>query len=228
MFGNLLNLTPTTQSLSWLELIFALLLAIILSLIVAIVYKNTHRGLSYSQSFLFALILIGFLLSAIMMVIGNSLAIAFGAFGAFSLIRFRTAIKDSKDIAFILLVVSIGLAVGTHNYMIAIVVTILAVLMIYILTKINFGSIRKYDYILSFSAKTDSFSNETMRDIFMKFLKSDNLLNVSSRDNGQVLDYNFNVRFIKSEEKDNFVKELGQLGGIINIDLISTKNDIEY
>src|SRR3989344_1399374 len=223
MFENFLNLTPSTQSLSWFEVIFALILAIILSLIIAIVYKNTHRGLSYSQSFLFALILIGFLLSAIMMVIGNSLAIAFGAFGAFSLIRFRTAIKDSKDIAFILLVVAIGLAVGTHNYMIAIIVTILAVLMIYILTKINFGSIRKYDYILSFYAKTDSFSNESMRNIFMKFLKSDNLLNVSSKDNGQVLDYNFNVRFIKNEEKDNFVKELSQLSGVINVDLISTK-----
>ena len=63
-----------------------LILAFVLSLIIAIIYKNTHKGLSYSQSFTFTLIFIGLLINVVMMVIGNSLALAFGAFGAFSLI----------------------------------------------------------------------------------------------------------------------------------------------
>src|SRR3989338_9984067 len=150
MFDSLFNLTPSAVSLNFLTIAIVLILSFVLSLVIAWVYKSTHKGISYSQSFVFTLILIGVLIAVIMMVIGNSLAIAFGAFGAFSLIRFRTAIKDSKDIAFVLLVVSIGLAVGTNNHLIALLTTLVAILTIWVLTKLNFGSIRQYDYILNF------------------------------------------------------------------------------
>ncbi len=225
---NLFNITPIGEPLTLLTIIITILLAFILSLAVAWVYKITHKGLSYSQSFTFTLILIGLLLSVIMMVIGNSLAIAFGAFGAFSLIRFRTAIKDTKDVAFILLAVTIGLAMGTRNFLIAIIITVFTLLVIYILTKINFGSIKKYDYILNFSANSNIFSNEKMRKLFSEFFKYDNLLNVVSKENGRILDYTFNIKFIKSEELEAFIKKFSQLEGVTNIDIISAKNDIEY
>ena len=226
--NNLLNLTPGTEPLTLLSIIIGIILAFGLSLAIAWTYKLTHKGLSYSQSFTFTLILIGMLIAVIMMVIGNSLAIAFGAFGAFSLIRFRTAIKDTKDIAFILLVVAIGLAVGTQNYLIAIITTIFAVLVIFVLNKVNFGSIRRYDFILNFSAEAERFSSDKLREIFREYLKEDNLLNVVSREAGRVLDYSFNIKFVKSSELDKFIGRLNQIEGISSIDVISAKNDIEY
>jgi hypothetical protein len=84
----------------------------VLGMIIAWVYKATHRGLSYSQSFQFALVLLTILGSVIMMIATQSLFAAIGLLGAFSLIRFRTAIKDPKDMAYILLVLSVGLAMG--------------------------------------------------------------------------------------------------------------------
>lgn len=172
--------------------------------------------------------MIGLLIAIVMMVIGNSLAIAFGAFGAFSLIRFRTAIKDSRDIAFILLVVAIGLGVGTGNYMIAILTTIFSLIIIYILYKTNFGSIRKYDYILNFMAESDNFSNEKLRAIFKQYLKYDHLLNVSSEQAGAVMRYSFNIKFITEADMENFIRDLNQTQGLNDIDIISAKNDIEY
>lgn len=227
---NTLNLLSTSigEPLTIFTIIFNILLAFALSLIVAWIYKATHKGISYSQSFTFTLILIGFLIAVIIMVIGNSLAVAFGAFGVFSLIRFRTAIKDARDVAFILLVVAIGLAVGTSNYIIALATTIFSVIIIYILTRLNFGSIRKYDYILNFSAEANRFSNDKMRAIFAEFLKYDNLLNVVSRENGRILDYSFNIKFIKPSDLENFISRLNQIEGINNVDIISAKNDIEY
>ncbi|MBI3290921.1 DUF4956 domain-containing protein [Candidatus Falkowbacteria bacterium] len=220
--------TPTGVPLTIFTIIINIFLAFVLSLIIAWVYKATHKGISYSQSFTFTLILIGFLIAVIIMVIGSSLAVAFGAFGALSLIRFRTAIKDSRDIAFILLVVAIGLAVGTSNYSIAVATTIFSIIIVYILTKTNFGSIRRYDYILNFSAESSQFSNDKTRAIFAEFLKYDNLLNVVSRENGRVLDYSFNIKFIKPSELENFIGRLNQIEGISSIDIISAKNDIEY
>ena len=178
MLETMLSSTQDGSPLTLSIVVANILLAFALSLIIALVYRKTHKGLSYSQSFTFTLVLIGFIIAVIMMVIGNSVARAFGAFGAFSLIRFRTAIKDTKDIAFILLVVAIGLASGTGNYLIAIITALFAVLVILALTKINFGSIRKYDYILNFSVDPEKFSNDKLREVFGRFLKYDNLLNV--------------------------------------------------
>ena len=228
MFENFINVASISTQLTTASVVFNLVLAFVLSLIIAIVYKNTHKGLSYSQSFTFTLIFIGLLISVVMMVIGNSLALAFGAFGAFSLIRFRTAIKDTRDIAFILLAVTVGLAVGTGNYLIAVLTTIAASAIVYGLAKINFGSIRKYDFILNFSAQSGTFSNDKMRELFKEYLKYDNLLNVTSRAGGQDLDYSFNVKFIAASDMEKFIAKFNSLEGVDDVDLISAKNDIEY
>lgn len=217
-----------TAPLTLTPIIFNMVLAFVLSMIVALVYKHSHKGLSYSQSFTFTLVLIGMLIAVIMMVIGNSLARAFGAFGAFSLIRFRSAIKDTKDVAFILLVVAIGLSVGTSNYLIAISVTIFSSIAIIIMSKTNFGAIRKYDYLLNFTANLDGFSNDKMREIFDSYLKYDNLLNVSSRESGQIFDYSFNIKFIKEGALSVFIERLSKMSGVSNVDVVASKNDIEY
>lgn len=227
MLDDLFTLAPAGQLTLGLVLI-NLLLAFVLSLTIAWVYQRTHKGLSYSQSFTFTLVLTGLLLSVVMMVIGNSLAIAFGAFGAFSLIRFRTAIKDTRDIAFILFVVAIGLAVGTGNQLIAVLTTLITILIIYFLNRFNFGSIRRYDYILNFSATNEKFSNDKLRVIFKEFLKFDNLLNVVSRESGKVLDYTFNIKFIAADDLQKFINKLNSLDGLDNVEIISAKNDIEY
>ncbi|OGE75280.1 MAG: hypothetical protein A3C85_03920 [Candidatus Doudnabacteria bacterium RIFCSPHIGHO2_02_FULL_48_21] len=202
--------------------------AFILSFLAALVYRATHRGLSYSQSFTISLTMIGFLIAAMVMVIGGSLSLAFAGLGAMSLIRFRTAIKDVRDVVFVLLVVVIGFASGTGNYMLAAITAGAAMLVSFALYKTNFGSIRKYDYVLSFSAESARFSGEQLREIFKEFLKYDNLLNMVARDNGRVLDHSFNIKFINPSEIEKFAKRLAELSGVSEIDIISAKNDIEY
>lgn len=228
MISNFFNLSLGAHTFNWMTIIGSIVLAFVLSLLVAVVYKNTHRGLSYSQSFTTALVFIGTLVAVIIMVIGNSLAAAFGAFGVFSMVRFRTAIKDAKDVVFILMVVAIGLSVGTMNYFIAVVATLFAVAAVYALAKVNFGSIRKYDFVLTFVAETGSFSNEKMREIFNQYLKSDNLLSVTAKEGGRFIDYSFNVRFIKNDEMQKFITAFNQMPGVGSVEVISAKNDIEY
>ena len=220
------NFTPTSLTLT--DIAIGLGAAFVLSLLVALVYRATHRGLSYSQGFTVSLILIGFLIASVAMIIGNSLALAFAAFGALSIIRFRTAIKDPRDIAFVLLVVAVGLGSGSRNYILAAATAILACLVACVLYKMNFGSIRKYDYVLSFSAEAAQFQNAKLREIFTEFLKFDQLLNVVTRENGKIIDHSFNIKFINTEEIEKFARRLSALPGVSDIDIISAKNDIEY
>ena len=227
-FNGLFSTPGTIPQLTLSVILLNLASALVLSFVSALVYRHTHKGLSYSQSFTVSLILISFFIAAIVMVIGNSLALAFAAFGAVSLIRFRTAIKDTRDIAFVLLAVAIGFSSGTGSYVIGITTTAFGLLIVYILARTNFGSIRKYDYVLSLTTNTDAFVSDKLRDVFAEYLKFDNLLNLVARENGKILDQSFNVRFINSREIEKFAKALGQLPGVSDVDIISAKNDIEY
>lgn len=217
-----------SSSLSIQTILINIACAFVLSFLVALVYRATHRGLSYSQSFTISLTMIGFLIASMVMVIGNSLALAFAGMGAVSLIRFRTAIKDVRDVVFVLLVVAIGFASGTGNYVLAAVTAVFAIAVSFILYKMNFGSIRKYDYVLSFSAESVNFQGEQLRAVFAEFLKYNNLLNMVARENGRVLDHSFNIKFISTDEIEKFAKRLADLPGVSEIDIISAKNDIEY
>ena len=102
------------------EIILNLTVSFILGLVVSIVYKKTHKGLSYSQSFVVTNIFIAVIVCMVIMIIGNNLARAFALVGALSIIRFRTVVKDTKDTAYIFWSLAVGLAAGTGSYFLAI------------------------------------------------------------------------------------------------------------
>ena len=83
------------------QVILNLILAFFLGFIISLIYKKTHKGLSYSQSFVLTNIFLAVIVAMVIMVIGNNLARAFALVGALSIIRFRTVVKDTKDTAYI-------------------------------------------------------------------------------------------------------------------------------
>ena len=121
------------------EILLNLSLSFILGMIISYVYKITHKGLSYSQSFILTVVFVTIIVSMVIMVIENNLARAFALVGALSIIRFRTVVKDTKDTAFIFLGLAAGLACGTSNYFIAISGTSIICLIIFVLHLTNFG-----------------------------------------------------------------------------------------
>ena len=86
----------------------------------AAVYRFTHRGTSYSQSFAQTLVLMGMVTALIMSIIGSNIARAFSLVGALSVIRFRNALKETRDVGFMFLAMAVGMACGTRFYMLAI------------------------------------------------------------------------------------------------------------
>ena len=105
--------------------LLTLLLAFVLGQSVAWLYAATHRGLSYSRNMVHSLVLLTMILSMIMLVVGDSLARAFGLVGAVALVRFRTVVRDARDTTFIFLALGVGVAVGVQHYALAVVGTVL-------------------------------------------------------------------------------------------------------
>src|SRR6056300_1407290 len=97
---------------SQLDLVLMLCFSGLLGFGLAYLYRFTHKGFSYSQSYSVSIVLITVITTLTLTLIEDNIARAIGIFGAFSIIRFRTAVNDVKDIVFVFLALSLGLAVG--------------------------------------------------------------------------------------------------------------------
>lgn len=226
MNSSLLATTPLV--LTPIEVIVNLFMATFFGVLSAVVYKRTHKGVSYSQSFVLSLVLVTIITSMVIMVIGNSLTRAFGLIGAFALIRFRTAVKDARDIAFLFLTLVLGMAVGSGAYQIAILGFITVITVVYALDRIKFGAMNAYEYVLTFMLSTKNTENSPYKEIFERYLKESLLLNVRSIDEGKSLELSFNVRLKSDVQLSEFTKQLSAIKSVSRVELLSTAGDVEY
>src|SRR5699024_1410960 len=120
-------------------IILAMLISTILSLIITKVYQATFTGERYSQAFVHTIIMMSVIVSVVMNVISGNAGVAFGLFAVFSLIRFRSAVTDAKDIAYIFFGLCVGMTSGLFRFDLAIVLTLFASLIFYILFKMQYG-----------------------------------------------------------------------------------------
>ncbi len=220
---NFFNLTSIEISSA--VIVFNILFSFALVFFIAWVYKKTHSGISYSSSFVMTIILMGVIATVIMMVVQHNLIGAVGLLGAFSLLRFRTIIKDTRDIAFVFFSLAVGVAIGTNNYTIALLATIIISLIIFFLTKIRFGSVLKDDFILTFNLPVDSISK--YENVFSEFLGFHDLLHIKSfGDNKQ--EYAFNLRLKKDKNIRDFLKKLDSIKELESIEVVSVNSSAEY
>lgn len=210
------------------HILLNLILTFVLVMLIAYVYRKTHKGLSYSQNFVSTIVLMSIITTIAMMVIGNSLAIAFGLLGAFSIIRFRTAVKETKDTGFIFFSLVEGMAVGTGNYLIAVISTLVLIAIILLLHKFNFGSMHYNDYLLTFVVDHQKNPPDSFAGIFEKYLKNSMLLNINSKSGGRSSEMVYSIRFIDEKNSSDLVRELAGINGVENAHIISSKADIEY
>ncbi len=211
------------------EIIINLILSLVLGFLVSYVYKSTHKGLSYSQSFMITSIFIEVIVCMVIMVIGNNLARAFALVGALSIIRFRTVVKDTKDTAYIFWALAVGMAAGTGSYFLAIAGSGVVVFTAYLLYYTNYGSVNKSEFILQFRVDVKNISNKnTYNDILQKYSKSSTLLHSQPSGDGKTIKLTFDVVMKKDENSEDFCLEFSNIGGIDEVDLVAAKHDIDY
>lgn len=135
-----LDLGGQGDQLGTLELLLAMALSLGCTFAIALVYRFTHRAADYSQSYVTSLVLMGLVTTLIMIVIGSNIARAFSLVGALSIVRFRNAVKETRDVAFIYFAMAIAMACGTRFYVVALVATAVIVCVLLAMHVTNFGS----------------------------------------------------------------------------------------
>jgi hypothetical protein len=118
----LMNSLAAGQELDWWVLCYRLGLAFVLGIAVAAIYWATHRrDESLASSFIATLVLLAILIAMVTQVIGDNIARAFSLVGALSIVRFRTVVEDTRDTAFVIFAVIVGMAVGAGHLAVALV-----------------------------------------------------------------------------------------------------------
>jgi len=226
---NIENLFKPTAIYTPNQIVFNLLLSFFLGLLISIVYKKTHRGLSYSQSFMITNVFVSVIVCMVIMVIGNNLARAFALVGALSIIRFRTVVKDTKDTAFIFWSLASGLATGTGSYFLALAGNLILSLIAFILYKTNFGSIVKSEFILQFRIKAGSgqISQDYIK-VLSKYAKTHTLLSSESSADNSSIKVSIDLVMKENVDQNNLLLELSELTGLSEVVVIAAKTDVDY
>ena len=211
------------------EIVANLVLAFIIGIAISYIYKKTHKGLSYSQSFMITNIFIAVIVCMVIMIIGNNLARAFALVGALSIIRFRTVVKDTKDTSYIFWSLAAGMASGTGRYFLAIAGSVFISIIAYLLHITNFGSIYKSEFILQFRAVLKKEEKSPLYDkIISKYAKTSTLLHAEPSGDGDSIMLSFDIVMKEDKRHDEFSAYIAKLNGVSEVALIAAKYDVDY
>ncbi|PPA70266.1 DUF4956 domain-containing protein [Jeotgalibacillus proteolyticus] len=217
LLNEIRQLADVTSRLTVLESFAAIILSFILTTIIAYLYKKTHTGARYSQSFVQTIIIMGVTVSVIMIVIGNNVAVAFGLVGAFSIIRFRSAMSDPKDIAFIFFGMAAGISCGLGFYILAIIFTVSLSIIILFLYFIDFGKSGSSKKRLTITVPENLHDENTFDKILDQYLKSYDLRSIETTNLGTMIQLVYIVQNKENVKDKELMDELRKVNGNLKV-----------
>ncbi|MBO6158088.1 MAG: DUF4956 domain-containing protein [Firmicutes bacterium] len=160
------ELLSESGALSIQEIFLHILASGVLSMAIYLSYWFTHTGTAYSKKFNISLVTLAILTGTVMTVIGNNIVLSLGMVGALSIVRFRTAIKDSRDTTYIFWAIIIGICCGVGDYLVASIGTAITFVVLMI-----FGRVRNENRILLIIRGAKNLSSDIEKLVFSYFDK---------------------------------------------------------
>ena len=115
----LLELLDSGGELTVETIVIRLAVSAVIAACIFLSYRLSHAGSIYSRKFNVSLVALTMITTTVMIVIGNNIALSLGMVGALSIVRFRTAIKDSRDTIYIFWAIVVGICCGAGDYLTA-------------------------------------------------------------------------------------------------------------
>lgn len=221
MRKDLFKILEGTGTLSLEDIVTHLLVACIISLVIYISYVISHKGTIYSKKFNVSLVMLTVLTSMVMTVIGNNVALSLGMVGALSIVRFRTAIKDSRDTTYIFWAIIVGICTGVGDYLVAGIGSSIVFILLLIL-----GTIKNDGRVLLI-IKASLNNERKIEGIVYNFFESKTNLRVKNTDKETIeLIYEITQKQLNKVQRkeDSITDKLYKLNGIEYVNIV-TQND---
>ncbi len=204
-------------SISMLDMIIALILAFLLGLFIFFIYKKSYSGVMYSASFGVTLIALALITTLLIMTVVSNIVLSLGMVGALSIVRFRTAIKEPMDIAFLFWSIAVGIVLAAGLIPLAVFGSLFIGIILLIFSK---RKTMDSPYILIIHC-TNSEQEKNIKDYIASNVKRMNLKSKSV--NAEHIELNYEVRL--KDDNSDFVNVLDTMPGVSHVVLVSYNGD---
>jgi uncharacterized membrane protein YhiD involved in acid resistance len=216
-----------TSTFTLLDVVLVFGLSLVLSMVVGWVYRFTHKGVSYSQSYVHTLVILGIVVAFIMLVIGSNIARAFTLVGALSIVRFRNAMKETRDIGFVFMTLAIGMACGTRFYLLAVFATICMSGTVILMSRLNLFAKVIRERILIVRLPHDADHSKLLSEAFERNLETWHIISVETVREGALQEVIYSVVLKRSTDATRFLELLRQLNGNNKVSLVLGQQEID-
>ena len=216
---DILNNLSRPDIVDWRTALVSILLAFALAQAVASVYMRTFRGLSYSRTLVQGMALASIVTCMLMLAIGNSIAAGIGIAGGLSIIRFRTTMRDPRDMVFVFTALAAGIATGLQAYAAAIAGTAVFLVAALALDATAFGARRHFDGLIRFSAPQDG-DILTVSTVLRKHCDSFVLVTLREAAQGSRVEHAYQISIPDPDARSKLVRGIQGLDGIQDVTLL--------
>ena len=200
-----------------LRVVISLALALVIGLYIFFIYKKSFSGVMYSRNFNVSLILITLVTTLVLMLISTNITLTLGMVGALSSVRFRTAIKDPIDTAFMFWAVGEGLALGVGFFDAAIIGGVVIGIFVLLLSAFKVRSAMPYLLVLHYSEAANGPIKQ-----MIKQLPGARIRSKTAQRDGIELTLELRLR----DNETGFVEKFLRVEGVYDASLISYQGDL--
>lgn len=202
------------------DVLFSMVLSTILGLLISQLYRTTHRGLNYEHTFMASLVMLAPIMTLVMLFIRGDLVLSLGLIGSLAIIRFRTAVKDTRDMVFIFWVIAVGLGAGTFNWSSVLVASFFVMLVVGGLFFVRYGHTRNSDFVLAVTG-AGTYEGEKIRDQVKGYTVDARMRSYEVEGENWEVIYELRLSDLTSQSADEMIAALKGVKGVRNVSLLA-------
>ncbi|WP_373714121.1 DUF4956 domain-containing protein [Streptococcus sp.] len=217
------NILEQNGSLTLQEMVMHIIAATILGCVIYISYAYTHAGTTYSKKFNITLLTLTVLTATVMTVIGNNVALSLGMVGALSVVRFRTAVKDSRDTTYIFWTIVVGICCGVGDYTVATIGSAAIFLLLLI-----WGRVKNENRMLLI-VRAEQGLEMPLEGLFFRYFEGEIVQRVknTSKDTVEMIfEVNRKIYDRHCGNKENLTQQVYQLGSVEYFNVVTQSDEI--
>ena len=204
-----INLTP------W-KILIGLLMGCLVGLVIAFVYKRCYRGVLYSPTFALTLVMLTLITTPVVMCIKSNIALSMGMVGALSIVRFRTAVKDPMDTAYMFWALTMGILLGAELYVHALMVVLVISVILILLSFLHFGKGNAYLLVVHY----DDYAEQDITQLLRRTVKQRKLRSKTVTRSGAEMAVE-----VRLDNKQDLVAAVLNLEGVHDATLVACQTE---
>jgi len=224
---NFLSVYGSTRWLDAEQILLALLVPFMLSSVIATVYRWTFQSLSYSRSFIHTMVLSSMVVSMVIMAVGDSFARGLGILGSLAIVRFRTPVRDPRDMIFLYACMGIGITCGAAAFGVAILSTLVISLAVLLLHWSPFASRRAHEALLHYVVPAGFDGDDKVKDLLRRTCETFSLIALREVGQGGLVECCYQVRLRDPAYQLDVLEGLGKVPGLTEPNLLLQRTTVE-